>query len=75
MKFRLNDLVNTPIGQGLFQGRFGVLERGTTVEKEEVALVRLNVNAETEPHLKDPNCVTPHAEGCGLWTFGVSELS
>lgn len=71
MNYRLNDLVNTPIGQGRFQG---VMNQAAEAQ-EAVALVRLNVNAETEPHRKDSNCLTPRAATCGLWTFKESELS
>ena len=75
MNFRLNDTVQTRLGPGIFQGRYGVVDRETHKEDEVVALVRLPINEQTAPHLQDPNCLTPNASGRGLWLFSESELS
>jgi hypothetical protein len=72
MKF--NQPVVTPIGTGIFQGVFGAIQRGGTEADETVALVRLKVDSETSPHLRDSNCLTPLASQSGLWIFRESEL-
>ena len=73
MSFRLNDPVNTPIGQGLFQGVFVDKAPGEPVSADQ-GMVRLPVNAETQKHLADSNCLTPKAKDCGLWVFKLHEL-
>ena len=60
----VNSHILTPLGAGVVQGIFdGVL-----------ILVRLPITKETEPHLKDANCLTQHATGSGLWKFAAEEL-
>jgi len=69
---RINQPVITPLGEGVYQGSFNQPHSGDTVEP--VALVRLRVNDQTAPHLRDSNCLTPKASGSGLWTFKEGEL-
>jgi hypothetical protein len=68
--FMLNQPVNTPIGQGRYQGH---LTPNSNPELH-VALVRLPINDETREHLKQTNCLTPRATQSGLWSFSESEL-
>lgn len=74
MNYRINQAVITPIGEGIFQGVYGVSKEGSTEEAEEVGLVRLNVNDQTAPHLRDSNCLTPKAVGTALWLFNEGQL-
>lgn len=54
----------TPLGPGTYEGRYidGRL------------LVRLPVNAETQKHLGDENCLTHRAVRSGLWLFDRGEV-
>jgi hypothetical protein len=63
-----NQRVNTPLGEGIVQSPFMVIDGPVKF------LVRLPVNEQTNPHLKDSNCVTPRAEKSGLWVFSREEL-
>jgi len=55
--------VKTPLGPGVFQQ--GRIYAGS----ETRLIVRLPVNDKTTPHLKDENCLTPHAQISGMWWF------
>jgi hypothetical protein len=66
----INQKVKTPLGDGIDQGRFAVLDGLQNVVAVQ-KLVRLVINDETVKHLKDANCLTPHATQSGLWTFNV----
>ena len=63
--------LETPLGIGTFQGWMSVLVNGVTVNK---AMIRLPINATTEPHRKDANCLTKGATASGLWIFAQSEV-
>jgi hypothetical protein len=63
--------LQTPLGVGTFQGWMPVLTNGVKINK---ALIRLPINATTEPHRKDTNCLTKGANGSGLWLFDQSEV-
>ena len=69
----INQLVNTPIGQGRLQGPFtdSIMAPGD----REAVLVRLPINEQTREYLKQSNCLTPRATQSGLWVFGVEDLS
>ena len=67
MKPGFNQRVSTALGQGNCSG---VMQR----QDGTVYLVRLPVNEQTQPHLRDANCLTPKANRTGLWTFSESEL-
>lgn len=69
MKYQINQRVNTPIGEGLYQGVYRAVM--SAIEKH---LVRLPVNEQIAPHLHDENCVTPRATHQALFTFDPSEL-
>jgi hypothetical protein len=62
--------LQTPIGIGTFQGFMPVLTNGVKVNK---LMIRLPINAQTEPHRKDSNCVTKGATTSGLWLFEQTE--
>lgn len=68
----LNQLVNTPIGQGRYQGRLVPDIDGHS--DGQLALVRLPINEETRTQLNQSNCLTPKATTTGLWSFNESEL-
>ena len=69
----INQLVNTPIGQGRCQGNYipPVVE---SLPESRIVLVRVSVNDATRLHLLDSNCLTPRAAQSGLWVFNESEL-
>lgn len=71
---RVNEKVNTPIGQGVVQGPFGVNDgNGEAVVRG--VLVRLPVDDATRSHLKKSFCVTPNAEVSALFVFQEGQLS
>jgi hypothetical protein len=63
--------LNTPLGIGTFQGFMPVLTNGVKVNK---LMIRLPINAQTEPHRRDSNCVTKGATTSGLWLFHQTEV-
>jgi hypothetical protein len=63
--------LHTPLGIGTFQGFMPVLVNGVTVNK---MLIRLPINATTEPHRRDANCLTKGANATGLWIFEQTEV-
>jgi len=69
----INQLVNTPIGQGRCQGNF-IPPEHNTLHEQRVVLVRLPINDQTRQYLRQSNCVTPTATQSGLWVFNESEL-
>ena len=69
----INQLVNTPIGQGRCQGNFVPPEHNTPLKKRMV-LVRLPINDQTRRYLWHSNCITHRAIHSGLWAFNESEL-
>lgn len=72
-KFQINQKVKTPLGVGLFQAPFAVVDdTGQTVVIG--ALVKLPVNDETGKALRKSNCLTPHAKISGLWVFQEGEI-
>jgi hypothetical protein len=62
--------LQTPLGIGTFQGFMPVLTNGVKVNK---LLIRLPINAQTEPHRRDSNCLTKGATASGLWLFDQVE--
>ena len=69
MNYHINQKVTTPIGDGVYQGDF---TRAGADDAE--ALVRMPVNEQTGPHLKDSNCLTPRARFTALFSFKASEM-
>lgn len=67
-ELKINQLLNTPIGQGVYQGVFHLYNDKDEFVGER-ALVRLPVDPETSKHLKDSNCIAR-----GLWIFQESEI-
>ena len=69
MRPKTNQTVQTPLGVGVAQS--------ATIHVAGVVkhLIRLLINEQTKPHLKDSNCITPRAEHSGLWVFTEDELS
>jgi hypothetical protein len=63
--------LKTPLGIGTFQGFMPVLVNGYIVNK---VMIRLPINAQTEPHKKDSNCLTKRANASGLWLFSQDEV-
>jgi hypothetical protein len=63
--------LKTPLGVGTFQGWMPVLQNGVKINK---AIVRLPINAQTEPHKRDANCLTKSAVGSGLWLFAQGDI-
>jgi len=68
MRALFNQSVTTRLGQGMVQAPFYLQDEMTNY------LVRLPVNEQTIPHLKDGNCITPRAMKSGLWVFGEEEV-
>lgn len=73
MKATTNQRVKTPLGEGVAQGPFAVVD-GNGAEVVRAVLVRLPVNETTVKALKQSNCVTPRASLSGLWVFQEGEL-
>lgn len=69
----VNSKVSTPLGQGIIQGAYAVMDgKGEPIVKG--AAVRLPINETTRPQLNKSNCLTPKAMKSGLWVFPESEL-
>jgi hypothetical protein len=68
-----NQLVKTPLGKGIEQGRFVILDGHNDLAAVGV-LVRLPINDLTRPEMNKSNCMTPHAQSSGLWVFQGSEI-
>ncbi len=69
----INQMVDTPLGQGRLQGRFAVRDaHGELVTTS--MLVRLPIDDITRSHLNQSNCLTPRARLSGLWVFQGSEV-
>jgi len=69
----INQKINTPIGDGITQGQFGIKD----ANGEEIVsgvMVRLPINETTRSSLTKSNCITPRAIRSGLWVFQESEL-
>lgn len=64
-----NRTVQTPIGEGVAQSSLIHDKSGNKY------VVRLPINEQTKPHLKDANCITQRADRTGLWFFLEKELS
>ena len=62
--YPINCHILTPLGAGVVQGNYD----GSMI------LVRLPITKDTEPHLRDANCLTQHATGSGLWKFEPAQL-
>ena len=73
-RFHLNQSVKTPLGVGMYQAPFAVVDgSGATVVTG--VLVKLPVNEETGKAVKQANCLTPGATLSGLWVFQEGEIS
>lgn len=73
LNFHLNQKVSTPLGEGLYQAPFVVLDKdGQVVTKG--LMVRLPVNEVTGKALRLSNCLTPDAKLNGLWIFQEQEV-
>jgi len=70
----VNQKVKTEYGEGYVQGFFQIQDPQTNAVISTGIAVRLPVNDVTQPHLKDPNCVTSSATHSGVWVFQESEL-
>lgn len=70
----INQKVQTPLGEGVVQGAFAILEAQTEEPISRGIAVRLPVNDVTRPHLNQPNCMTSHATVSGVWVFQESEI-
>jgi len=69
----VNQKVRTPIGEGVIQGFFAVLDGNN--EKAAVGVaVRLPVNDLTRAELHKENCLTPMAVFSGVWVFPEKDL-
>ncbi len=68
-----NAKVSTPLGVGVAQGPFAVVDGDGNLAAAGV-LVRLPVNDVTVKALKESNCMTPRAQVSGLWVFRLSEI-
>lgn len=69
----MNAKVNTPLGKGIEQGRFVILDGHSELAAVGV-LVRLPINDLTRPQMNKSNCITPHARSSGLWVFQGSQV-
>lgn len=70
--WRVNMPVSTPLGDGVLQGRFEVRD-GSGSSVSDAMMVRLPINNATRRQLHASNCLTPRAEGSGLWVFSASD--
>jgi len=68
-----NAKVVTPLGEGVVQGAFQILD-GHGNEIARGVGVRLPVNDVTKVEMQKSYCLTPHAHINGLWVFNESEL-
>lgn len=69
----VNQKIKTPIGEGVIQGFFAVIDSNS--EKAAVGVaVRLPVNDLTRPELNKSNCLTPLAVFSGVWVFPEKDL-
>ena len=68
-----NKSVVTPLGDGVVDGFFGVLDAQGEIVVTGIC-VRLPVNDQTRPELHKSYCMTPHAVQSGVWIFEESEL-
>ena len=67
MQPSFNKTVSTPWGTGYSSGTM-------RSDDQTFYLVRLPINAQTQPHLHDENCLTPKASHSGLWAFQEGDL-
>lgn len=74
MIIAINQKVKTTLGVGYVQGFFQIQDPHTSAVISTGIAVRLPVNDATQPHLKDDNCMTSHAQHSGVWVFQESEL-
>lgn len=71
---KTNDLVTTPLGDGVCQGHYAILGAdGQPVEH--CALVRIPITEENLHLLGSTKCMTPRAMGSALFVFSESEVS
>jgi len=67
-----NQKVDTPLGQGIEQGKFAVTN-GAGMVVAVHKLVRFTLNDVTAKHLRDTNCLTPNAIRSALFHFDLGE--
>ncbi len=71
---RVNEKINTPLGEGIVQGPFAVVDAaGENIIT--AVLVRLPVNETTRSHLNKSNCITPKAQLSALFVFPLQKVS
>lgn len=70
---RVNQSVTTPIGIGVFQGKYEIISR-LMGPVETCVAVRIELNDENRGHLVDSNCVTPRATHSALFVFAESQV-
>lgn len=72
-KFQINQQVKTPLGVGLYQAPFAVVDgEGQLVVMG--VMVRLPVDETTSKALRKSNCLTPGAKVNGLWVFSAEDV-
>lgn len=69
----VNQKVSTPLGDGIVQGGFAVVDAGREIVSSAV-LVRLPINDVTRAELNKSYCMTPTANVSGLWVFDAGEI-
>lgn len=69
----LNQKVTTPLGVGMVQGRFAIVD-GHEQPVTNAVLVRLPINDVTRGEMGKSNCLTPRAVSSGLWVFSSGDL-
>ena len=73
MALATNMQIETPLGPGVIDGRFMVLDGEGRLVTTGIS-VRLPVNEITKPHLHKSNCMTPAAVLSGVWVFPEKDL-
>ena len=68
--FLLNPRVQTPIGEGVYQGKYRAV-----LSPVDRYLVRLPVNEQTSQHLNGEKCITPRAAVSALFVFDPGEVA
>jgi hypothetical protein len=74
MNFPTNAKVTTPLGDGISQGHYLMVDINEATNTKMV-LVRLIINEKTRTELNKSNCLTPRAVLNGLWVFSENEVA
>ncbi len=68
-----NSKVKTPVGDGVCQGHFAVMDNHSQPMEERV-LVRIPITEDNQHLLGSSNCLTPRAQQSALFVFAAGEI-